>query len=373
LNICFIKRGIYPGFEIIECVQIAELLVKMGMAVSVIAQGDRGEALDETVNGVKILRVPGMNRFSRLVFPFKVLKYLKKQHYDIAHVFWGKGFFLLPLLGPKNIKWICDVCHGNIYGGLRSYLVNVITRFESMYFSKVITNSEHTREKIFSKNDKREMGYIQRGVDTSVFKKINSSDLRKKLNLHEDDKVGIYHGSFHYKRKLTVLIEAVGIASEKIRNIKFIMVGGGGEEKKLRELTTVKGIQDKIIFTGTVSIEKIPVYINIADFAVSFIPIEPVYDAQIPTKLLEYIASNIPVIATATTANRGIVKDGINGLLVKDNAESLVEAIIKLYEKGFELKGASEYNSKITEKYDWTKLVANNLLPLYESLLVGKN
>lgn len=94
---------------------------------------------------------------------------------------------------------------------------------------------------------------------------------------------------------------------------------------------------------------------------VSYIPILPKFDNQPPTKNYEYLLSGMVCIATATTANQKHINN-LNGVIIKDNAQSFEIGLKNLYLK------RSSYNSALIRETQldsqWKNIVNNIFKPI---------
>lgn len=96
----------------------------------------------------------------------------------------------------------------------------------------------------------------------------------------------------------------------------------------------------------------------------------PQYDLALPTKLLEYMAASIPVIASDLPLVRAIVEENDCGLLVEPgNVKQLVDAMGYILDHP---QGAEEMGRRgrraVVERYSW-RTEGESLLELYEDLL----
>ncbi len=126
---------------------------------------------------------------------------------------------------------------------------------------------------------------------------------------------------------LDVLIEAFSRIHERLPGWTAHLVGWGAEEKKLRHLCNVLGLQDKVIFDGKVE-NPAPFYRRAAIFVL------PSRFEGMPNALLEAMSYSLPAIVTdATPGPLEMITDGENGLVVKaENAEELAQAMLVLAE-----------------------------------------
>lgn len=85
------------------------------------------------------------------------------------------------------------------------------------------------------------------------------------------------------------------------KNIKLYFIWSWNWEENLKNIS--KNYLDKnIFFLWKKDHKQIPDYINSSDFLISYVPKKKYYEYQPPTKLIEYLACNKPVICINTVA-----------------------------------------------------------------------
>ena len=126
------------------------------------------------------------------------------------------------------------------------------------------------------------------------------------------------------------LFKAIGLVYEKYKNFSFFQIGAGLDLKnEFRQLENIrfKGLKE-------LSQDKLIDYYHAAEVYVSSSKHE-----SFGKVLVEALAAGLPVVATATTGSKEIVKDGENGFLVSiGDSEALARKIIYL------LNNPHEYN-----------------------------
>ena len=79
------------------------------------------------------------------------------------------------------------------------------------------------------------------------------------------------------------------------------------------------------------------------------------------------MACGLPVLATDTIGNRMVVQSRVNGLLVDDDADSFAAGIRELAKAPW-LSDAGGNARRAVESYDWTRIVSQRLIPLYQEV-----
>ena len=123
-----------------------------------------------------------------------------------------------------------------------------------------------------------------------------SDDLRKHYELPANARVTLYMGSFFYFSGLPELIQS--FADARKDNEYLVLVGGGEQEKKLRNQVAELGMENFVKFTGFVSFVELPSHLRMADVAVNPMHVSTVSNAAFPNKVIQYMAAGLPVVST---------------------------------------------------------------------------
>lgn len=149
------------------------------------------------------------------------------------------------------------------------------------------------------------------------------------------------------------------------QNFKFLIVGG--EEQDVvyyKNMSTMLGVSERVVFTGKVGYAGIHSYNAKCDVLVAPFPENEHYSYFMsPLKIFEYMASRKPIIATNLPSLREVLTNGENAILIPPSSpEALAKAIITLKddpELGKKL--ADNAYRDVSEKYTW-KIRAKNIL-----------
>ncbi|MBD3843843.1 MAG: glycosyltransferase family 4 protein, partial [Campylobacterales bacterium] len=148
-----------------------------------------------------------------------------------------------------------------------------------------------------------------------------------------------------------------------IPNIVGLIVGGYRDDKKeyfesLKKLAIQEDVEKNIIFIG--SINKIAEIYFLSDILVN----ASLKMGNVARTVSESLAMNTPVIATTFEGLNNIIKDGINGYIIKNqNVDDLSSKIIKLFKN-------MPSNIHDTLPIEFTlKAMTDNTISVYENLL----
>lgn len=113
-------------------------------------------------------------------------------------------------------------------------------------------------------------------------------------------------------------------------NNRLLLVGDGPARAELQELANSIGVSSAVQFTGAVSPAEVPALLASMDVAVA-----PYQDRGnfyfSPLKVCEYMAAELPVVATAVGQLKQIIEHGVTGVLIpSSNCGALAAALIEL-------------------------------------------
>jgi glycosyltransferase involved in cell wall biosynthesis len=294
--------------------------------------------------GVKTFKVNFSNK-NVLLFVIKflqVLKIYKKIRPEIVHchlwiselyglflkLLYRKSFFLVI---TKHLdSFIFEGSFGRNFFLKGIFLEKIIFNYTNhiIFISKSVKN-------FFLQNiniNRQKYSTIYYGVNFnkfSKFKRKESIHLKKKLNIDNNTLV-LGSVARHVEQKsLDILLKSFSLfvkRNPKIK-IKLIMIGKGHLEKDLKQLAKNLSIYNKTIWIRSTNF--IQIYFNVFDIFC----LTSEYEG-LGLVLLESLASGVPILATRSGAIPEIVKNKINGYLVRhgdiDNFSKRIPDTLKL-------------------------------------------
>ncbi|OQY10624.1 MAG: hypothetical protein B6I28_00685 [Fusobacteriia bacterium 4572_132] len=150
----------------------------------------------------------------------------------------------------------------------------------------------------------------------------------------------------------------------KDKKVTLLIIGDGPEKERLIDLVNELKIDDKVLFKGWISGEKLPQLYNSADVFITLSEME-----TFGIVVLEAMACGLPVIGANALAIPELVKQGKNGFLVDSkNRIDVANKINILYEDKELRKKMAEESLKYSKEYS-KKKVFNKLEKIYASLI----
>ena len=213
-----------------------------------------------------------------IALPYKVLrrKYIFDQHDLCPELYLSRGeggeggFFHRVLLSLERASYrFADV---------------VITTNES-YHETAITRGGKRPEKVF---------VVRNGPDIRKFRRVPP---REGLKSEGETLVG-YLGNMNLQDGVDQLLKAAEeIVHYHFRHdIRFVLVGGGGHQKKLQDMAANMGLRENVRFTGRLPDPEMLATLCACDICVQPDPKNPLNDKSTMNKVMEYMALGIPVV-----------------------------------------------------------------------------
>src|SRR5258707_8867569 len=171
---------------------------------------------------------------------------------------------------------------------------------------------------------------VENGVETDLFRLDPAAmEVRRQLKL-EDRFLVCYIGTMGNAHGLETLITAAEELQTALPSAMFLLIGEGAEKERMIELAAARGLTN-IQFLGQQPRERIPAYVSAADVCLVMLKKIELFKTVIPTKLLEYMACERPVIVAVDGQARQIVEEAGAGVFVEpENSEALGKAVLDL-------------------------------------------
>jgi glycosyltransferase involved in cell wall biosynthesis len=148
--------------------------------------------------------------------------------------------------------------------------------------------------------------------------------VRDRHGLGPEEKLIVYTGSFVALQALDLLLEAFRGVLEAVPAARLLLVGGTEPEiAQLRELAVQLGIAGQVILEQARPQSEIPAYLAAADALVS----PRVQGINPPGKLLSYLASGKPMVATDTLVHNQLLTPEC-AILTQPDATGLAEGLV---------------------------------------------
>ena len=331
-----------------------------------------------------VYRLPVLLKIERdwgeLLFCPAVLSQLRKMDFEVVHAHTPRKFFAewVPLFRFLSRRKFPFVVHIHLFdmGFLPSPLraaSQVYTRTveRSVFRSadKVIVQSNIHQRYLMSNfgvsADNIEI--VPSAVDTEMFdprRKVNIEHLRRKYGLG-DGKVILYVGRLTSQKGVESLVRAMPLVMKEMPDVKLLIVGDGPLRAPLMRLATELRVGSNTVFANYVKHEEMPDVFSLGDVFVL-----PSLSESMPNVLLEAMAMEKPVVATAVGGVPEMVSNQTTGFLAETaTASSLASPIIQVLSNDNLADRIGRQARKAVEmKFSWP-YVLQKVVKVYEEVL----
>jgi glycosyltransferase involved in cell wall biosynthesis len=248
------------------------------------------------------------------------------------------------------------------------------------YADKIVAVSDGIKKYYSSLGvEKNKFLVIPNGVDSVLFKPMDKNNCRKKLGFGDFPIIG-FVGSFRPYQGLETAIEMMPYVLKEIPQARLVLVGDAGKYynfqfhptiDELKELAKRLKIEKNVIFTGRITSDLLPLYINSFDLCLNLHNglFFNGYFLGWSVKLFEYLACGRPIICSSIPDVKEIIQNYNCGICVEsNNPEEMVEKIVFLIrnKKMCDMYGENGRKT-VLENYTWGCAV-NKLLSEFENV-----
>lgn len=325
---------------------LAERLLEKGHEVILVCQPGSRISESSRIFGIEVVELRMLGEFDLLAIA-RLSKVIKCFHPDIIHLHdshahtLGGGAGKIAGIGvivvsrrvdfPVNIRW--NFIRRKKYLSLADHFVAVSDRIRE--------------ELVVAGVSGEKVSVIYSGIDLNKFRDIASSDyVYDEFKIHRDQfLIGNVAALAPHKDQFTFL-KAAKLVLRKFPQARFMLVGEGNLEGKLRKEAENLAISEKVVFTGFR--EDVGNIMSILDLFVLSSYLE-----GLGTSLLDAMLLGIPIVATDVGGIPEIIHNRVNGILVPPrNPQALSDAICHLLSDEEIRKLLSESGREFVRKFD---------------------
>jgi len=282
------------------------------------APGDLAE--EEKLGNITVHRILGHLplALAKLLYPFAAYRTARSLHRErpFVHIWsimaaYGGFAALFFKYRFSNIRFLLTLQEGDPIPYIKRR-----ARFVYPLFKRIFTRADAVQAiSSYLADWAKEMGarsveVVPNGVDVEGFKTKVAEEsiriLRNELLIREDEKVLITTSRLVEKNAVGDVIESLQYLPN---NIKFLILGVGPLEDRLRAQVGELKLANRVLFLGHVPYEKLPLYLQASD-----VFIRPSISEGMGNSFIEAMAAGIPVIATPVGGIPDFLKDKETGL-----------------------------------------------------------
>ena len=289
------------------------------------------ESRNTTLHGIKVLIRP-FGIFSAAGFCSGLVRQLRKEGYDAlvatSDPLWGVvGRWAARKAGTRLVYDLHD--NYETYATYSLPFMHVLER-KAVRDADAITTVSHSLGRKIAPMRKENVFVAENGADMKLFRPLPRERCRKALGLPARAKLIGYMGSIQRSQGIDVLLEA--FAGLRKDNPDLLLVIAGrfyGDEEKYLELT-----QEGIRYLGSLNQDEVVKLINACDAVVVPNRKNAFTEYCFPYKVVEYMACNVPIVATRVGDVALLLSRFKESLCEPDDAEGMAAALKRQLGKG---------------------------------------
>jgi glycosyltransferase involved in cell wall biosynthesis len=386
LRACMLAYAFYDTDS--RIIRYAEALVDAGAKVDAIVLGREGQEREQTIRGVHIHRIwrRRRNETGRFSYLFRLIGFFLRSmgaiarlhlrhRYDLVHIHSVPDFevfaAVIPkLLGAKLILDIHDIVP-EFYAAKFGVNANstafqallFIERISAAFAHHVIASNDLWLEKLAARSvATAKCTVLINFPETCVF----HPNLR---NRSADGKfVLIYPGTLNWHQGVDVALRAVAIAAKQLPSLELHIYGEGSEKANLIRMVDELNLGDRVLLKPPLPREQIAVIMANADAGVVPKRNDAFGGEAFSTKILEFMALGVPVLAAETRIDRYYFDSSLVRFFQPDDPASLAVAILDAHAHPMELEAQTSNALAFATAHSW-KRRRNDYLRLVAKLV----
>jgi len=364
-----ILTSVHPPFDPRIFHKEAQTLVQAGYEVVLIAPHDKES---ENVDGVQIMGLPRYRRrFYRPLNWWRILRMALRQKADVYHFHDPELLpvgWLLRRLGVGHVIYDCHEYYAEAMAA-RTWIPHILRPLTRIAFEVFESQIAASLSAVVGVADDQPLSF--EGI-TLLYNFPAKESFVASTSVVRNKRQLIYVGQLSRPRGVLVFVEIMHLL-KKYDGVELLLLGRFDSEStkdEVQSLIADVDLTERIHFLGQIPYADLKSYLLRA--TVGLVPLQPMsqYLKVIPTKMFEYMACGLPVVASDLPLIRRFIGDLDCGLLVDPtDPQAHVEAILYLLDHPDEAQRMGENGRRaIEEKYNWDS-EGRKLLRLYKELL----
>jgi glycosyltransferase involved in cell wall biosynthesis len=254
----------------------------------------------------------------------QLLGICRRERVDIWHGHDYKSNLLGLLLRPFWPMQLVTTVHGWVKHTRRTPLYYALDRFSLARYQKVLCVSPDLHQECLARGvAPQRCLLVENAIDTTVYRRSRPlSEAKRALGIAPQRLVIGAAGRLSPEKGFDILIRAADLLLQSEIDLELHILGEGDDRPRLERLITELGCGERVKLKGYQT-DLRSHYEAMDVFALSSLR------EGLPNVVLEAMALEVPVVATAVAGLPRLIRDGVNGILIPPgNLAALTEALI---------------------------------------------
>ena len=332
LSVCHVASGDrWAGAE----VQIASLLKllareeRLQLSAVLLNPGRLAEAIES--HGIPVRVIPEREH-NFLGIVRAASSFLKDRRVQILHSHRYKENLLATLLARRcRVPYMVRTQHGlpeplQGYRALKQGFVQTLDRFVARHATdRIISVSAEMTRHLTRHLNPQKIVTIPNGIDLEgVRSRLTAEEAKARLGIAPGCQVIGTAGRLEPVKRLDMFIGAAAEVAARRPDTRFVIVGEGREDARLKALAQELGIESQVLFLG----HRDDTYDVLRAFDILVLSSD---HEGLPMVLLEALCLGVVVVARAVGGIPEVIQSGVNGILVDSgDPRSLADACVQV-------------------------------------------
>ncbi len=368
-------------------------LEKRGHEVIVFAPAPGMRYKEKIPNIIRFPAVKGLfydDYLTSMFFPPEALQRIKKKQLDVIHFHTPSQVGLLgayyairndvPLLGTYHTDLYQYVSHypqvlpGTIALSLLAPLITrggladfrsavsglkpsrsidkwnkkILVRGVTMLHDKcdyVIAPSHKIEKQLLSWHTSSPIRVLPTGVDKITTNQRAVTLFRHRHGIEDNEKILLFVGRLGSEKNIELILSSMPQVLKQVPHAKLVLVGRHEHQAKLEQMAQDLDISHKVVFAGFIEHDKLGAVYEASDVFV--------FPSKTDTQglvLHEAANSGLPIVMVDKDITE-VVKDGVNGYIVRSSAKEMAKKIIAILSDDALKQSMSEASARMAAKY----------------------
>lgn len=170
--------------------------------------------------------------------------------------------------------------------------------------------------------------YMNGVVKDDVYRPdVDAARLRGDLGIADGEVFLLYAGRLCHWKRIDRMLHVAARARRAYETFKLVLIGDGEESDNCKRLSADLGLDDRVLFLGSMSHDEVMDYLNACDVYVSF------YDlSNLSNSLIESCVCGKCIVTTDVGDTSHLLTDGLNGVVVPqyDDVDAIAAALVNV-------------------------------------------
>jgi glycosyltransferase involved in cell wall biosynthesis len=351
-------------------------LKKAGFEVILLVSNNENAVIHEGVKinsiGAPIKNKSKLRLISRLRYILSALSKGLRMKADIYHLHDPELLLIVPFLKLFGSSRIIYDCHEDHVGFMlqKQYIPKYIRKFFAKSMKLLEQLAVYFVDVIIVVDPGVEQRFKKLGATTLLIYNFPRIDLFSMPPSNEKQYDLIYHGSIpRYHMEVCLAIDDALI--QRKREVKWLFFGSYGDRNWIENQLDERSIRHRFTLREHIPHDKIAAEVRKARIGIIPLPDLPKFQFNIPTKLFEFMALEMPVVMSNLPPSRPFVNNMDCAILVPPHDYgAFADAIIELLDNpDLRIRMGKVGRSKVESEFNWNK-EEKKLINLYHRLTI---